>query len=85
MTPVMICLTPSPTPKVSSIAESRKRKRAAPQRPGTLPSPPATAVPPMTTTAIDVMRYGEPMFSAAPPEKDASSSPASAARRAEAT
>jgi hypothetical protein len=54
---------------VFSIVTTRNRKSAAPQRPGTLEKPPATEVPPMTTTAMEASRYSSPMFSDAPPEK----------------
>ena len=42
---------------------------AAPQIPGTLPLPPATEVPPMTTTAMEASRNCSPILRAAPPEK----------------
>ena len=38
---------------------TRNMKSDAPQMPGTLELPPATAVPPITTTAIDIRRYSD--------------------------
>ena len=57
----------------------------APQMPGTFELPPATAVPPITTTAIDISRYSAPILSAAPPEKLASRKPAIEASTAQST
>ena len=39
----------------------------------------------MTTTAIEVSRYGSPMLSAGPPEYEASRNPASEAKTAQDT
>ena len=58
--------TPALTPKVFSIVSSMTRNSEAPQRPVTLALPPATDVPPITTTAMEVSRYSLPMSSDEP-------------------
>ena len=54
ISPVVNKRTPALTPKVLSMVKSRTRNSAAPHNPGTLALPPATEVPPITTTAIEV-------------------------------
>src|SRR3990170_2595984 len=75
MAPVMINRTPALAPKILSMVTSKYMNRAAPQMPGTLARPPATDVPPMTTTAMDASRNSSPMLRAAPPENPESNMP----------
>ena len=51
----------------------------------TFAKPPATAVPPRMTTAMEVSRYSAPILSAAPPEKQLNRKPVSAASMAHST
>ena len=75
MTPVMTSRTPAPKPEVLSSVTTMNRNSDAPQRPGRLAEPPATEVPPMTTTAMELSRYSDPISSEDPPVKPASRAP----------
>jgi hypothetical protein len=73
--PVTSSRTPALTPKVLSMVSNITRNNEAPQTPVTLALPPATEVPPITTTAIEVSRYSLPISSEVPRKQPASSAP----------
>src|SRR5262249_53679552 len=75
--PVITLRKPGSTWNTFSIESSRNKKSEALQVPMTLAWPPATLVPPITTTAMELSRNSLPMLSEGPPTKPAKSTPAS--------